>query len=156
MTDPDHRTYTGMPNVDAFGEQLIQAAAREATPRRRLKRLLLPIALVGLGIPAAIAVAAQFDSSNEPRVVEPGETITVGFTDPATGEPLRCPDGTLFTWTVAAGQGRVADPECADGSVPELFEEYQKREQRFLENLSAGEPMTDVPRLPTFAVQPGE
>lgn len=156
MRGPDERRCTGMPNIDAFGEQLVQAAARQPTPRRRFKRILLPIVAVGLSVPVTIAIASQFDSSDEPRVVGPGETITVGFIDPTTDEPLRCPDGSLFTWTVEAGRGGAPDPECADGSVPELFEQYRKREQRFLEGLSAGEPMTDAPRLPTFDVQPGE
>lgn len=156
MSDPDDRTRTGTPNVDAFGEQLVQAASRELTRRRRFRRLLLPIAAVGFGIPATIAIASQFGSSDEPRVVEPGETITVGFTNPATDEPLRCPDGTLFTWTVEAGQGDVPPPQCADGSVPELYAKYRDREHRFLEELAAGEPMTDIPRLPTFEVQSDE
>ncbi len=149
-----HRT--GMPNVDAFGEQLVEAARRHSRPLRRLRRAVLPLAgVLVLGGGAAVAVGELTSGDDGPVVLQPGDVVTLGFKDPTTGEALRCPDGSLFTWHIDAAKANNPDPTCADGSVPPLYAEYKQREQKYLDQLSAGDSLEDVPHLPTFEVSPG-
>lgn len=149
----DHKT--GMHSVDGFAKQLSAAGRRRSTRGRRLRRVALPFAGVAALGAGTLAVAGEFGASSEPRVIGPGKSAVIGFEDPDTGEALRCPDGTLFTLSVPAN--RTPDPPvCADGSVPLLYSEYEKRSQEFFEKAGPGDSLADGPALPTFEVDPGE
>lgn len=159
--DPDDQR-TGIHPVDTYGERLVAAAGRHRASRLPpLRKLALPaIAVVAIGGGGA-ALAASLGASDEPRLLQEGDAITVGFEDPESGEPLRCPDGSLFTRTVDTTLPENPEPRCSDGSVPPLYADYQERERRFLEKIDSGELrdeksglpiMDDVPRLPTFVV----
>lgn len=148
LQDPGQQKQLGM---ERFGEQLVEAVGRRQRSRRRLRRTLLPVAAAGAMVPAAFAIAS-IDDGGEPRVLEAGDKVTIGFLDPETDKPLRCPDGTLLTWRIEAGQPTTPAAECADGSVPDVYKDFRERERRYLDELSAGDPMTDAPSLPTFEV----
>jgi len=148
----DEKRRTGMPTVDEFGRRLVDAA--KARSRRRWRRLGIGSGAAIVVVTAGLAVAGQFEGSDEPRVLEPGDVVTLGFKNPQSGEPLRCPDGELFAWRIDTRLQEIAEPVCEDGSVPDVYAEYQRMEARFLKQLSPGDALTDIPTLPTFEISP--
>lgn len=156
MSEPMRGEGTLGPGTEAFGEQL-QAAAREEERRRRKRRIqiLAPIAALLLAVPVAIAIDNPFD--NPPPETDPGgEPFTVGFLDPETGEPILCSDGELFTSTFDPQASRKLEPTCADGSVPDVYRDYQQARQKALRRIREGEKVEPPPPLQTFEIEPDE
>lgn len=155
---------TGIRAVDAYGKQLVAAVGKHPhSLSTRLKRFALPaVAVVAIG-GGGVAIAGSLGATDEPLTLEQGDVVTVGFEDPETGEPLRCPDGSLYTRTIDAAQPDAPAPKCSDGSIPPLYAEYQERQRKFMEEIESGERrdektglpfLTDLPQLPYFEVPP--
>lgn len=163
MTPESHDDKTGIHAVDAYGEQLVAAAGRHSQSRfARLRRFALPVLAVA-AIGGGVALAGSLGASDEPLTLEDGDVVTIGFEDPATGEPLRCPDGSLYTRTVDAAQPEAPAPRCSDGSIPPVYADLLERQRTFMEEIESGERrdektglpfLTDLPQLPHFEVSP--
>jgi hypothetical protein len=145
------------PATEAFGEQLLSAAQEHERRRRRRRiRIIVPIAALLLAAPvAALAINNPFDSP-PPETNPGGEPFTVGFIDPDTGQPMRCPDGELFTGTFDPSAKRNKEPTCPDGSAPEAYRDYQKARQKALERIRHGKQIEPPPPLEAFEVEPDE
>lgn len=162
MTPKSHDDKTGIRPVDAYGEQLVAAAGRHSQSRfARLRRFALPVLAVAALGGGGIAIAGSLGASDEPLVLGKGDAVTIGFEDPATGEPLRCPDGSLYTRTVDAAQPDAPAPRCSDGSIPPVYADLLERQRTFMEEIESGERrdektglpfLTDLPQLPHLEV----
>ena len=116
--------------------------------RDRVKKtnLAIAFALIALSaIPLSFALGAGSDVSSEGADTGAGikdsDAITVGMTDvivrgfedPATGEPITCPDGSLLRQTLRGvaldngGPSAQTNPVCPDGSTPEAFRKVQSQ-----------------------------
>lgn len=153
-----------------LASEFCRVAIAEARGSRSRKRRIL----TGLGlallliVPAGIAVGSSEEptgpdsATTEPVFLDRGETATFGMLDPATDEPLLCPDGEAFTFTVGPGEPTPPTSSCADGFVPALVTEYERRAQVYLDDhpgkAAVGDgyatPFSpeDVPKLPTYRV----
>lgn len=157
MSEIDERQTPRRPAIDTFGDQLLDAAGeRSQRTRRWRRRIAVPLAVLAVATPVAFAVENPF-STRPPETDSSGPAVTVGFIDPTTNEPIRCPDGELFTRTFDPQAKAKAEPTCSDGSVPPIYRNYEQREQEALERIREGELLKGgVPRLDTFEVQPKE
>lgn len=139
-----------LPNsLEAWGERFI-ALASEQPPKRRLPlgRGLLGV-VAALTVTAGVAAAATdvFDfDPDETDVVSAIPGRTIAYMDLATNEPIRCSDGQLLTRTIPSGGG-AARPECADGSVPEIFTEQSRAYDEWLQKQPFGTALKDGPNF---------
>ncbi len=169
MTEADSQDSRAR-GLEAWGDELV-GAIREQPPRPRRGRLAAIAAAVLIAVPVGYAVADGLSgpesATDEPVLLEKGETVTLGYVDPKTDQPVLCPDGSLFTVT-AGPDSRPASSTCSDGSVPALVTEYERKREAFLRDpppeayvgSAKGDgpvlSLEDAPQLPTFRVPPAE
>ncbi len=164
MTLEPHDSKIGVHAVDAYGEQLIAAVGGHSQRRfPRLRRFALPALAVLVIGGGGVALAESLRASDKPITIENGDVVTIGFENPSTGEPLRCPDGSLYTRTVDAAKPDAPAPRCSDGSIPPVYADLLKRQQAFMKEINSGERrdaktglplLNDLPQLPHFEVSP--
>lgn len=146
MKDQEHERL--LPSVEGWSREFMEAAERfERKPRRSLaRRLLVPlIAVVALGSAGAAAagIADRFGGPDLP----PYQGETHAYMDLSTGKPIRCPDGTLLTYTPPAGSTEYEDPKCRDGSIPAVYERQLEDLARFSQGAEFGSWAGEGPRF---------
>lgn len=135
--------------LDAWKSEFMRAAiASEPKPRSgwRRNRLLLPVAIVAVGGAAAVATAAVVGESSDPPTLRDG--ITLGYTELATGEPIKCPDGEALTYTaesIPGGALKEPTPVCSDGSVPAVYTEQRRAFEEWATKQEFGTPLSEGP-----------
>ena len=127
------------PSIESWRGEFMEAAERHASrphlpvlrsvpSLRRLPALVVAlVAIAGAGV-ATAAIVEQIDSPPLPPYA--GETHA--YLNLETGRPIRCPDGSLLTYTPPPGTSVYKDPTCSDGSVPDVY----TRQQRALRDYS--------------------
>lgn len=133
MNNPEEQKLP--PSIEVWTSEFMAAAERsERSSWRSLGRrlslsrpFLVPlVAVLALGTTGAAMAGIV------PRLAGPDLPPYQGephaYMNLATGEPIRCPDGKLLTYTPPEGSSDYDDPKCSDGSVPAVY-------QRQLEDL---------------------
>lgn len=138
------------PSIQAWRGEFMQAAASyEARMPWWRRRLLGPLIALLVVAGAGGATAAVVHQINKPEM-PPFAGESHGYVDLETGEPIRCPDGELLTYTPPPGTSDYGPASCADGSVPIA---YQEQRQALLDYMNTAEFGTPVARGPWFAFE---
>ena len=138
----------------------LEARLRAATvgyPRRRRRPFLVALIAAGIAAPIGIATADGLVVPEEAIVIKPLDVVTVGFADPVTGVPVRCPDGELLQRTlsgvdVGSGHQQQPEPRCSDGTVPDVYLRSQELWEDFIESAPAGTDLSTAPGLRSFVI----
>ena len=164
----ERRDQMSLPSVEAWRGEFMAAAAAYAENKRRpawWRRWFTPFtvffALAFGGV--ATATFIEFLTTDPERPPFKGESH--GFVNLETGEPIRCPDGSLLIKTpetdpdeVPPAELKYGDgisyagrPRCPDGSTPEIYLEQWRQLELYLEGdlpgykLRPGTPDKEIP-----------
>jgi len=153
MSDEEHPELP--PSVEHWRGEFMQAAAKHASQRsswrRRLLAPLVAIVVIGSASVAVAEIAGRIGSPELP----PYEGETHAYLNLATGDPIRCPDGELLTYTPPPGTTEYADAKCADGSVPSVYQRQLDALNQYAQNAEFGSPASEGPRF-AYEIQAGD
>jgi hypothetical protein len=143
------------PSIESWRGEFMQAAERHAARRRsplqrlldlgRLPVLLLAVFAIGSAGAATAAIIKTVDSPEMPPYA--GESH--GFINLETGLPIRCPDGSLLTYTPPPGPGPAiyGPATCDDGSVPPVYARQREAMLDYLHHGRFGAKFENGPRF---------
>jgi hypothetical protein len=143
-------------------EDELMVAARKY-PRRRLRRLLAFFGALVIVVPVGYATARELIDAPAPEThtINPKETLEVGYLDPATHQPIVCPDGSLLVKKLEGVKvGGIADPNqfatCPDGSVPEVYKRALIHDLDAWQHVPKGVDPASTQTLKSFEVHDGQ
>jgi hypothetical protein len=153
----ERREQMSLPSVEAWRGEFMTAASAYAETERRTpwwRRWFTPFLIVFALAFGGVATATfiEFLTTDPKPVPYKGESH--GYINLKTGEPIRCPDGSLLVETPETDPDKVrpselkygdgisyaGKPRCPDGSVPEIYRKQWERYVLYLEN--------ELPRFP--------
>ncbi len=146
-----------LPSVDAWRGEFMEAAVAYDTERRSRpwwRRWWLPFVIAIAIASGGYATARLIDYVSTDPALPPFRGEIHAFVNLKTGEPIRCPDGSMLISKPEKGSHGYypAHVRCPDGTEPKVYRQQLHALMEFLDSKAAAH--TSIQDEPRFEFQP--